>query len=143
MSKSIAKIAVALASALLLPVAAAQQGPIRMHFDLHADPLPNDAPLTVKQGLYQDWCEWMSWVLDQTEPLGAQLAFLSGGQWMELAVAEGVNGAGAQAVRTQAPRHAGTAGRPRACREASLPGGPLLPRFPLPESPCLAGHGAR
>jgi len=76
-----------------------QQSPIRMHFDLHADPLPNDAPLSVKQGLYNDWCAWVSWVLDQTEPLGVQIAFLSGGQWMELTVADGTAGVGAEVLR--------------------------------------------
>jgi len=82
-----------------IPLAGAQQGPIRLHFDLHVDPVPNGVPLSTKQSVYQERADWMGWVLDQTEPLGVQISFLSTGLWMELCVDEGVGGSGAQLLQ--------------------------------------------
>ncbi|MBI4878534.1 MAG: hypothetical protein HY812_02600 [Planctomycetes bacterium] len=85
--------------ALAAPLAAQTQGPIRIVFDLHCDPIENGLPLAQKQATYQAWIDNINWVLDQTEPLGVRISFLSGGPWAEWLVQEGSLGNGAALLR--------------------------------------------
>ena len=81
-----------------LPVRA-QQGPIQIIFDLHVDPLPMQVPLEILEPAYDTRNANMFWALDVAEQYGAKISFLSGGQWMELAVEGGPLGEGAQIIR--------------------------------------------
>jgi len=84
----------------LTPLLPAQsQGPIHMIFDLHCDPMANAATLAQKQAQYQTWIDNMNWVLDQTEPLGVPISFLSAGAWAEFAALGGENGPGGIVLR--------------------------------------------
>ncbi len=85
--------------ALLLTLpAAAQQGPIRLHFDMHVDPLPQ-IPLPQKRAVYDLRVSNMEWVLDQVEPLDVDIAFLAVGEFGEFIVDEGPSSAGAAVLR--------------------------------------------
>lgn len=75
--------------------ASAGQGPIRLIFDMHMDPILNGQSFAQKQATYQTWITNANWVLDQTEPIGAKISFASTGPFMELLVNEGSNGNGA------------------------------------------------
>lgn len=82
---------------LAAPPAARAQGqdPIRIQCDLHCDPISNPLPLAQKRATYQLWVSNLDWVLDQTDPLGVPVSFLSGGQFMEFVADEGSGGPGA------------------------------------------------
>ena len=85
--------------AVLLAVpAVAQQGPIRMHFDMHVDPLPQ-IPLPQKMQVFDLRVGNMEWVLDQVEPLDVDISFLAVGEFGELLVNQGSAGAGAAVLR--------------------------------------------
>jgi len=75
------------------------QGPVHVIFDMHVDPVNNAMPAPEKVAAYRLQIENMNWVMDQVEPLGVKISFLSGGWWMELAVGEGPEGAGAETIR--------------------------------------------
>jgi hypothetical protein len=60
-------------AALAAPLAAQTQGPIRLVFDMHSDPIPNGLSLPGRVAVYQEWVGNMSWVLDRSEPLGGQV----------------------------------------------------------------------
>ena len=81
------------------PLLAQGQGPIHMIFDMHCDPITNNATLPQKQAQYQTWIDNMNWVLDQTDPLGVQISFLSAGAWAEFAAQGGENGPGGVLLR--------------------------------------------
>ncbi|MEW6744553.1 MAG: hypothetical protein AB1486_17500 [Planctomycetota bacterium] len=94
----------ALASTLLLVglVDAAATGqsqpPIRVIFDNHMDPLP-PIDLEARHEVYLDHISWVTWALDQVEPLGVQVSFLSCGEFMEFVSEEGALGPGAALLR--------------------------------------------
>ena len=77
----------------------AGQSPIYITFDLHVDPVNNNIPLSAKHDVYQERTDNIVWVLDQTESLDVPISFLSGGWYMEMLVAGGPSGEGAQVLR--------------------------------------------
>lgn len=89
----------ALSALLSAPAAAQTQDPIHLVIDLHADPLPNTAPVDVKLNVYQGRVANAEWVLDQTDPVGARVSFLASGQFMELVAGGGPTGDGAALLR--------------------------------------------
>jgi len=99
MSRSASSLALCVSPlALALAAAAQSQGPINLHFDLHVDPLPQ-VPLPQKRAVYELRTDNIEWVLDQTEPLGVAIAFLSVGEYGELVIDEGPGGDGSLALQ--------------------------------------------
>jgi len=62
--------------------------------DMHVDPTANAQSPGQKSTYYHDKIDNMNWVLDQTEPLGVQISFLSVGCFMEVVVNDGISGMG-------------------------------------------------
>ena len=75
------------------------QGPIHLIFDMHCDPIPNGLSVPQKVAIYEERVANMNWVLDQTEPLGVEISYLSSGLFMELLVGGGSGGVGSVALR--------------------------------------------
>ncbi len=55
--------------------------PIQCIIDVHCDPMAIDIP--VQRAQYEDWVEWVGWGLDVAEANGAQISFLSTGEFMD------------------------------------------------------------
>jgi hypothetical protein len=70
------------------------QPPINIISDMHADPLPQNLSYNDKAAFYAMQLDYGNWALDQTDPLGAEISFLAGGEFMEFVVQEGSGGAG-------------------------------------------------
>jgi len=83
---------------LLLLTLAPQQGPIRVVTDIHADPMYG-YPATIRPAVYQDWIAWTDATLDQLEPLGVRISFLTCGEFAEYVWEEGGTGPGSDLLR--------------------------------------------
>jgi len=79
--------------------AAAQQPPIRLVFDTHCDPVANALPVAQKLAEYETRLDYLEWCLDEVEPYGVQISFLSTGWFMEQVAVEGPLARGAQLMR--------------------------------------------
>lgn len=74
---------------------AQSEPPIRIVIDIHMDPM-YAYPASIRPQVYQRWMGDTDSLLDIIEPQGAQISFLSCGEFMEYVVDEGASGAGAQ-----------------------------------------------
>lgn len=79
---------------LLASSAAAQQPPIRVFFDTHVDPLPQGISLAEKQTIANLSVDAADWILDQLDPIGGKISFLSVGEFMEVVVGMGAGSPG-------------------------------------------------
>ncbi|HWR73197.1 MAG TPA: hypothetical protein VN604_08505 [Nitrospirota bacterium] len=63
---------------------AASQPPVMITFDVHADPMPQNVLIEDRRILfYEPWIKNGNWLMDQVEPLGAKVSFLSTGEFLE------------------------------------------------------------
>lgn len=90
----------AIAAGLLLAALPAQapQPPIRVVTDIHADPMFG-IPAPQRPAVYRDWVTWTDLTLDQLQPLGVQISFLSVGEFCEYVWEGGSAGPGAELLR--------------------------------------------
>ena len=88
--------ALAVSTSPVLP--AQSEPPIRIVIDIHMDPM-HAYPAAARPLVYQRWVDDTDSLLDIIEPHGAQISFLSCGEFMEYVVDEGVTGSGADLIR--------------------------------------------
>lgn len=68
-------------------VPTAERSPILITFDLHMDPLGGIPNPSVRERVFREWCAAAEWLLDQAEPRGAKVSFLTGGEFAERCLA--------------------------------------------------------
>ncbi|MBI5497184.1 MAG: hypothetical protein HY904_19380 [Deltaproteobacteria bacterium] len=57
--------------------------PVLITFDLHMDPLDQNASVDQRRSTYQAWLNNAVWLLDTFEPYGVRISLLSTGEWLE------------------------------------------------------------